>query len=234
LKIWNYNFLAVKLLIVEDNVKLAETLKRGFAQNGFVSDIINDGQDGLDQIEISHEDYDLVVLDVMLPSKNGMEICKQIRDEKIAIPVLMLTAKDSVSDKVLGLNSGADDYMIKPFEFAELLARVKTILRRPQDVCLTKIAYKGVIMDPGSRVVYKQGEALKLTPKEYEILEYFMRNPGIVLTREMILSHIWDQSFDSFSNVVDVHVANLNKKVISASHEKFIEAVRGAGYRLIR
>ncbi|MEK7165793.1 MAG: response regulator transcription factor [Patescibacteria group bacterium] len=221
----------MKLLIVEDEVKLAETLKRGLEQNGYAVDVVHDGQEGLDQIEISYVDYDLVVLDIMLPHRNGFDICQTIRGQGITIPIIMLTARDSLSDKVMGLDAGADDYVIKPFAFQELLARVKSLLRRPRDVCITKLKYGELSLDPSSRTVFNDDKSVKLTAKEFAILEYLMRNAGKVISREMILSHVWDQAFDSFSNVVDVHIANLKKKIDKPKYETFIEAVRGSGYR---
>ena len=222
----------MKILIVEDEVKLAETLKRGLVQNGYAVDIVHDGQAGLDQIEISYEEYDLVILDIMLPHKNGFDICKTTRSQGITIPIIMLTARDSISDKVMGLDSGADDYVIKPFEFKELLARIRSLLRRPKNICLTLLKIGGITLDPGARIVVRDGKNIKLTTKEFAILEYLMRNSGMVLSREMILAHVWDQAFDSFSNVVDVHIANLKKKIDDPKYATFIEAVRGSGYRL--
>lgn len=227
---YSYNTL-MKLLIVDDEVKLALSLKRGLEQAGFAVDVVYDGQEGLDQIEISHEDYDLVVLDNMLPHKNGFEICKEIRSQQITLPILMLTARDSLSDKVQGLDSGADDYLIKPFEFNELLARIRSLFRRPKTVCLTKITHQGVTLDPGAKTVSKEGILIQLTAKEFSILEYLMRNAGTVVSREMILTHVWDQAFDAFSNVIDVHMTNIKKKINTKKYEHIIETVRSAGYR---
>lgn len=221
----------MKILVVEDEVKLAQSLKKGLENKGFAVDMVYNGQEAMDTIEISHDDYDLVILDFMLPDKNGIEICRSARSQGLTIPIIMLTAKDSVSDRVMGLDSGADDYLIKPFDFEELVARVKTLLRRPSQVCLTKFQSGNLTLDPTSQKVFLSGKEVKLTPKEFALLEYFMRNTGMVLTREMILSHIWDQSFDSFSNVIDVHIAGLKKKLRQKSDEKYIETVRGSGYR---
>lgn len=222
----------MRLLIIEDEVKLALSLKRGFSQNGFAVDLIHDGQEGLDEIEINHDDYDLIVLDINLPNKNGFEICESVRKQKITTPIIMLTAKDTTSDKVQGLNSGADDYLVKPFEFAELTARVNSLLRRPRNICHMKIKVKDLTLDPSAKRVWRGNNEIRLTAKEFAILEYLLRNLGKVISREQILSHIWDQSFDSFSNVIDVHIANLKKKIDNPKYEKLIQSVRGSGYRI--
>lgn len=221
----------MKFLLVEDEVKLAMSLKRGLEQNKYAVDVVHDGQEAMEQIEICNDEYDLIILDIMLPSKNGIEICKEAREQQITTPIILLTARDSLSDKVQGLDSGADDYIVKPVEFAELLARVRSILRRPKTACLTKIISGGLVLDPAGREVYLDGKNVNLTSKEFAILEYLMRNAGIVLNREQILSHVWDQSFDSFSNVVDVHIASLKKKIDNRKDDKYIETVRGTGYR---
>lgn len=221
----------MKLLLVEDETKLALSLKRGLKQNGFAVDLVNDGLEAQNEIEVNHRDYDLVILDIMLPSRNGIDICRSVREQKITVPIILLTAKDSLNDKVIGLDSGADDYIIKPASFTELLARIRSILRRPAATCLAKLTCGRLTLDPGTHKVYYGKKLINLTLREFAILEYLMRHPGILLSRETILSHVWDQSFESFSNVVDVHIASLKKKIGNQKYEIFIESVRGAGYR---
>lgn len=222
----------MRILLVEDEVKLAEAFKIGLEKSGYAVDLAHNGFTALETIEINHEDLDLIVLDVMLPEKNGFEICKEVRLKKIATPILLLTAKDAVSDKVIGLDSGADDYVVKPVAFAELLARIRSLLRRPQTLNPTKMQVRDIVLDSSTRVVTKNNVVVRLTSKEFAILELLMRRPGNIVSRESILSHVWDQSFDSFSNVVDVHIANLKRKLDNSKRETYIESIRGSGYRL--
>ncbi len=222
----------MKIILIEDEEKLAKTLKKGLEQEGYAVDCFFDGQTGQLQIEINHEDYDLVILDIMPPKIGGLEVCKNIRDQGISLPVLMLTAKDSMEDKVLGLNSGADDYLIKPFAFEELLARIRALLRRPNNLLPAVLEIKDLVLNPATKKVYRGSKEIPLTTKEFGLLEYFMRNAGQVLTREQILSRLWDFEYDSFSNVVDVHIKNLRKKVDHGNQEKLLQTVRGAGYGL--
>ncbi len=222
----------MKLLLIEDEVKLASAFKKGLKQEGYTVDMVHDGQEGLDLIEINHTEYDLVILDVLLPNKNGYEICQELRKQNIAIPIILMTAKDSVTDKVMGLDCGADDYMVKPVSFIELLARIRSLLRRPKDTCVTSITIKDFVIDPNAKEVTKNGKKIHLTAKEYSILEYLMRNAGKVISREMLMAHTWDDSFDSFSNVLDVHIANLKKKIDTSKRVSLIESVRGAGYKI--
>ncbi len=221
----------MRILVVEDEEKLAKILKKGLEQEGYAVDCFFDGKSGQLQIEINHEDYDLVILDVMLPEINGFEICKNIRDQGIVLPILMLTAKDGTEDKIMGLDSGADDYLIKPFAFEELLARMRALLRRPSNLLPAALEIKDLVLNPVTRKVYRGGKEIPLTAKEFGLLEYFTRNAGQVLTREQILSHLWDFEYDSFSNIVDVHVKNLRKK-IDNEKESLLETIRGVGYRL--
>jgi DNA-binding response OmpR family regulator len=224
----------VKILVIEDQVKFADSLKRGLVQKGYVVDVINDGKTGLDTLEINHGDYDLVLLDVMLPRMSGIDICRAVRSQNIAIPIIMLTSRDGTTDKITGLDSGADDYIVKPFDFSELLARIKTILRRPTIVYLAKLESGGLLLDPNEQMVYCEGKLVPLTGKEYAILECLMRNKGSVVTREIIVSRVWDDSFDAFSNVINVHIANIKKKIPSKSDANRIETVRGKGYRFAK
>lgn len=221
----------MRVLLVEDEKKLAVMLKKGLEQEGYAVDCLFDGEAAWRQIEINRDDYDLIILDIMLPGIDGIEVCKRARHQGISLPILMLTAKDSMEDKILGLDSGADDYLVKPFDFDELLARMRALLRRPNTLLPLELKAKDLVLNPATKKVYRSGREIYLTAKEFSLLEYFMRNPGQVLTREQALSRLWDFDFDSFSNVVDVHIKNLRKKIGDGKREKLLETVRGVGYR---
>lgn len=220
----------MRILIIEDQEKLALSIKKGLEQQGYAVDVLHDGLKGLRRLEANHMDYDLVVLDLMLPGLDGMSICKKLREEKIHTPVLMLTAKDTLIDKVDGLNAGADDYLVKPFDFSELVARVGALLRRPTEQFVLELTAGDIVLNTVTRTVTRAGKEVNLTAKEFAILEQFMRNPNQVLTRDSIMSHAWDFAFNGFSNVVDVHIKNLRKK-IQHKHEVLFETVHGLGYR---
>lgn len=222
----------MRILIVEDEEKLAQSLKKGLEKEGYAVDYVVDGEAGQRRIEINNKEYDMVILDLMLPKKDGFEILRNIRKEGIAIPILVLTARDATDDKVNALNEGADDYIVKPFSFEELLARVKALLRRPEPMIPNEIKIKDLTLDIASRKAFRRGKEINLTLKEFGLLEYLMRHPNQVLTREQILDHLWDFAFDSFSNVVDVHVKNLRKKIDSDYNEKLLETIRGVGYKI--
>src|SRR3989339_60651 len=221
----------MRILIVEDQENLAKLVKKGLESEGFAVDYVLEGDVGLNRILMHRNDYDLVILDWMLPKKNGDEVCREIRSQKISLPILMLTARDSAKDITNGLDAGADDYLSKPFSFEVLLARIRAILRRPK-IALPLVLQAGdIILDPTRKQVSKKGKDVKLTLKEFSLLEYLMRNKGVTVTREQILSNIWDFAFDSFANVVDVHITNLRKK-IGDKEAKIIQTVRGIGYRM--
>src|SRR3989344_3758460 len=222
----------MRILIIEDDQKLAEAVKIGLEKEGYAVDHIADGSAGQRRIEINHADYDLVILDLMLPGSDGFEICKSIREKEITVPILVLTAKLSTEDKVHALDSGADDYLVKPFSFEELMARIRAILRRPEPVIAIELKLHDITLNTITRKVYRNGKEIPLTLKEYSLLEYFMRHPGQVLNREQILDHLWDFGFDSFSNVVDVHLKNLRKKINDTRGERLLATIRGVGYRL--
>ena len=225
----------MKILIIEDEKKLAQGLKKLLEQEGYAADYLLDGEAGQTRIGVHHVNYDLVILDVMLPQKSGFEILRYMRQKDIATPVLMLTAKDTTDDKIFGLNSGADDYLVKPFSSEELLARVKTLLRRPKQSLPQTLKVGNIMLDPVTRKVFKNNKEVTLTLKEFGLLEYLMRNPNQVISRDDLLDHNWDFVFDSFSNVVDVHVKNLRKKIDTIDvhgNNTLIETVRGVGYRL--
>jgi DNA-binding response OmpR family regulator len=222
----------MRILIIEDQEKLAKSLKKGLEQEGYAADYLLDGESGQRRIETKQQDYDAVILDLMLPKKDGIEVCQSWRSQNIAIPVLMLTAKDAVSDKVVGLDGGADDYMVKPFGHQELLARLRALLRRPRQTLPIKLVVGDLLLDTSNKQALCKNIKLPLTVKEFVLLEYFMRNPNQVLSRRQILEHIWNYDFDSFANVVDVHVKNLRKKLSKMHYEQVLETVRGMGYRL--
>lgn len=221
----------MKILVIEDNEKMARSLKKGLENEGFAVDTLFDGESGQRRIESRHDDYDLIILDIMLPSKNGLDVCRDIRQKEINLPILMLTAKDATEDKISGLDCGADDYMVKPFSFEELTARARALLRRPSPVLPIELESHGITLNSASRKVAYFDREISLTLKEFGLLEYFMRHPGQVLTREKILDNLWDFSFDSFSNIVDVHVKNLRNKFDKNDGKKLFETIRGVGYR---
>jgi DNA-binding response OmpR family regulator len=221
----------MRILVVEDQENLAKLIKDGLEAEGFAVDYVLDGLTGQSRIELGHEDYDLIVLDLMLPKKDGLEVCKAVRAKKITTPILMLTAKDGVDDIIKGLNVGADDYLIKPFSFEILVARIRAILRRPKTSLPLELKAQSMTLNPAKKMVLKNEKEVKLTLKEYSLLEYLMRHPNQVINREQILSSVWDFAFDSFSNVVDVHITNLRKK-IGDKNGKILETVRGMGYKI--
>jgi DNA-binding response OmpR family regulator len=221
----------MRILIIEDQENLAKLLKKGLESEGFTVDYVLDGEAGFKRVCMNHNDYDLLVLDIMLPNKSGMEICREMRERNIGLPIIMLTAKDGVSDVSCGLNMGADDYLIKPFSFEILLARIRALLRRPATPLPQELRVGVIRLNPTTREVWVNDKQVNLTLKEFGILEYLLRNPGTVLTRDQILANSWDFSFDSFANVVDVHITNLRKK-IGEKEGKIIETVRGLGYRI--
>ncbi len=221
----------MKILLIEDNQKLAKSLKNGLENEGFAVDILLDGETGQARLRSRGEDYDLAILDVMLPKISGLEVCKNIRQLGITLPILMLTARDTTEDKIIGLDAGADDYMIKPFSLEELLARIRALLRRPAVVIPMELTRHHINLNSSTRKVFYLDTEISLTLKEYSLLEYFMRHPGQVLTREQIISSLWDFSFDSFSNIVDVHVKNLRNKFQKNDGKKLFETIHGVGYR---
>lgn len=221
----------MKILVVDDEKKLADALAKGLTLKGFSVDTLYDGKDALARIRLHAPDYDLIILDLMLPNVGGVAITKDVRELGVTTPILILTAQQETEVKVDLLLSGADDYMVKPFSFDELVARVHAILRRPKTM-VTEVLEAGTItLDPSKRVATESGVPLTLTLKEFALLEYFMRHEGEVVNREDLLAHLWDFNYDSFSNVVDVHVKNLRKKLDTKGAPCTLEAVRGIGYR---
>ena len=220
----------MKVLIVEDNIKLGENLKQGLNQEGYAVELVADGLSAFNKVNLNHEEYDLIVLDRMLPGKDGVSICKHWRANNIITPILMLTALDSVEDKVSGLDAGADDYLAKPFDFKELLARINALLRRPKDIAPNVLSVGNISIDTTSRTVTYKNKVVVLTLKEFMVLEYLMRNLNKVITRDEIYSHAWDFADSSFSNTVDVHIKNIRKKI--NDNGKIIQTIRGIGYKL--
>jgi len=220
----------MKILVVEDEKKVASFIKRGLEEEKFEVDVAYDGEDGFQKL--LDGSYGLVILDVMLPKKDGLSVVKELRIRKILTPVLMLTAKDTVDDIVAGLNSGSDDYLTKPFAFAELLARVRALLRRSEQERGAEIRFADLRLDPVTHKVWRKDKEIDLTAKEYSLLEFFMRNPNQVLTRTTIAENVWDYIFDSFTNIIDVYVNYLRKKIDRDADKKLIHTVRGVGYIL--
>jgi DNA-binding response OmpR family regulator len=220
----------MRILIIEDQIKLATSIKKGLENIGYAVDMAHDGATGLRRIQASPENFDLIILDIMLPELDGLSLCKKIRSEHIMTPVLMLTAKDTLDDKIDGLDTGADDYLVKPFEFDELTARMRALLRRPKVSLETNLNGAGISLNTVSHKVEKKGKDIKLTVKEFAILEYFLRNKNKVLNRYQIINHVWDFEYDTFSNIVDVHIKNLRKK-LQGKNEDIFETIHGVGYR---
>ncbi len=220
----------MRILIVEDEKKVASFIKKGLVEESYAVDVAYDGEEGLFLAE--NNEYDLVILDVMLPKKTGLEILKELRGGNIQTPVMMLTAKDSVSDKVKGLDFGCDDYLTKPFAFDELLARIRALMRRGTKEKSVQLKVADLVMDLSTRKVTRAGQDIDLTSKEYALLEYFVRNKGRILTRTNIAEHVWDYNFDSFTNVIDVYINYLRNKIDKDFPHKLIHTVRGVGYTL--
>lgn len=220
----------MKILVVEDEKKVAGFIKRGLEEDSYQVVVTHDGVDGL-KLALE-EDYSLVILDVMLPKKDGLTVIKELRAAGRLVPVLMLTARDTTEDIVSGLDAGSDDYLTKPFAFAELLARVRALLRRGEQDRGAEILFADLRLDPVAHKVWRGGTEIDLTAKEYGLLEYMMRNPETVLSRAMIAEHVWDYAFDSFTNIIDVYVNYLRKKVDKDYPSKLIHTVRGQGYIL--
>ena len=221
----------MKILVIEDDEKLSKALKIGLEKEGFAVDAITDGEMGERRLKVNHMNYDLVILDLILPRMSGIEICRSIRAKGILLPILILTGMDETEDKVLALDAGADDYLTKPFSVQELLARVRALLRRPKEALPTELHVRDVILSPSTRKVHRAGNEIPLTLKEFGVLEYFMRHPNQVVNRDQILDHVWDFDFASFSNIVDVHINNLRKKLNTGGEENYLETIRGVGYR---
>jgi len=220
----------MRLLLVEDDTRIARFVARGLQEQSYAVDVVGNGDDALYQVEIN--DYDVVILDVMIPGKDGFETCRGIRALGKRMPVLMLTARDAVDDRISGLDAGADDYLIKPFEFGELLARLRALLRRPRDLQPARILLGDLELDTGSQTVKRGSRSIALTAKEYALLEYLARNANRVVGRTEIAEHVWDESFDPFSNLIEVYVNRLRRKLGEKNGAPVLQTRRGSGYIL--
>src|SRR3989304_3004812 len=220
----------MRVLGVEDEERIAEFVRNGLTEQGYAVDVARDGGEALDWADIA--DFDVIILDVMLPVRDGVAVCKTLRTRGLRTPILMLTARDAVEDRVRGLNSGADDYLVKPFAFAELVARLQALTRRGPMVLGAVLRVGDLLLDTTTREASRQGVPMDLTNKEYALLEYLMRHPNQVLTRTMIAGHVWNYDFDDATNVIDVHIRNLRRKMDDSFPDKRIHTVRGAGYRI--
>jgi heavy metal response regulator len=219
----------MRFLVVEDEKRIADFLQRGLESAGYAIDVAGDGQSAIDMVHAT--DYDLIILDMMLPDMDGLKVLEKIRNRKASPPVLILSARGTVEDRVKGLEVGADDYLVKPFAFAELLARVRVLLRRGQPTP-ERLQVGDLVLDCIRRRVTRDGEPIELAPKEFSILEYMMRNRGRPLSRTMIVEHVWDMDYDGLTNIVDVYIRHLRSKIDDKWSNKLIHTVRGIGYML--
>lgn len=223
----------MRILIVEDEEKLAEATKKGLELKGFTVDWLDDSEKARTRIMLYRDEYDLILLDLMLPGVDGATICKDVRAEGVTTPIIILTARDETENKVELLNLGADDYLPKPFSFDELVARINAVLRRPEQALPSVLTIRDITLDPGKHTVTKGGKEVSLTLKEFSLLEFFMRHPNQALKREAVLDHVWSFDFPAFSNVLDVHMKNLRKKLDDYENsDPLFETIRGVGYRL--
>ncbi len=222
----------MKILIIEDEENLAKLLKKGLEAEGYAVDHLADGEAGQRRIEYNHKDYDLIILDLMLPKKNGDEVCREVRRMEISTPILVLTARSDAESKVVLLDTGADDYMLKPFSFAELLARIRALSRRPKIALSSDLKISDLVLNLNTKKLWRGKKEIKLTLKEFRLLEYFMRRPGQTIERVNLTDNLWDFDYDSFSNTLDVYVNRLRNKIDTGRKNSLIETVRGTGYRL--
>jgi DNA-binding response OmpR family regulator len=220
----------VRILLIEDETKVASFIQKGLEEEQYQVDVAHDGEEGLRRALAS--EHDLIILDILLPKRDGMSILREVRERRIDTPVLILTAKVSVEDRVAGLNSGCDDYLPKPFAFAELLARSRALLRRKSSDRGVTLVAGDLVLDPVSHRVSRAGKSVDLTSREYALLQYFMQHPNQILTRTMIVEQVWGYDFDNFSNVVDVYVNYLRNKIDRNFEPKLLHTVRGIGYIL--
>ncbi len=220
----------MRILLVEDERRLSNVIKKGLVEDGFAVDTAFDGEEG--EFLAESESYDLILLDVMLPKVDGITVCKNIRKKGHKTPILMLTAKSAVEDKVMGLDNGADDYMTKPFSFLELRSRIRALIRRTGQNSETTLEIAGLVVDPLKHTVARDSKHVTLTPKEFAILEFLLHHKNEVVTRTMITEHVWDYNFDGMSNVVDVFLANLRRKIDKNTSKKLIHTIHGVGYKI--
>ena len=220
----------MRILVADDDRRLTSIVKRGLMEEAYAVDVAYDGEESEYLAEVNP--YDLIILDIMMPKKDGIEVCQELRAKKVNTPILMLTAKDAVEDRVKGLDAGADDYLVKPFAFSELLARIRALLRRDGVTKSPELKVGELVLNTLTREVWRGQKAIELTTKEYVILEYLMRHPNVVVTRRMLEEHAWDYDFDSLSNLIDVYIRRLRRKIDVEGEPSMIQTMRGAGYRL--
>lgn len=220
----------MRILVVEDDKKVGAFLQRGLREEQYAVDLCRDGAEAV--YEAQTHSYDVIILDIMLPGKDGFSVCRELREHSVLTPILMLTAKDSLDDKIIGLSEGADDYLTKPFSFEELLARIRALLRRSQDYKTGVLKVGDLTLDPLRRVVNRAGKTILLTGKEYALLEYLMRNRGRVVSQSMIIEHVWDRNYEGTSNVVNVYISHLREKIDKKGKVKLIKTLRGHGYKI--
>ncbi len=225
-----YNNISMRILIVEDDRKIGTFLQKGLRQEQYAVDLCRDGEEAVYLVQLNS--YDVVILDIMLPGKDGFTVCKELREKSVLTPILMLTAKDSLEDKIAGLSEGADDYLTKPFSFGELVARIRALLRRSQDYKTGVLQAGDLVMDPLRRIVSRGGKNIGLTGKEYALLEYLLRNKGRVMSQSMIIEHVWDMNYEGASNMVNVHISHLREKIDKNAKVKLIKTIRGQGYQI--
>jgi len=218
------------ILVVEDEVKITRFIKKGLEMEHYTVEVAYDGQEALEKCGVNN--YDLIILDIMLPRIDGIEVCKKLRQKKIETPIIMLTARDTVEDRINGLDAGADDYLIKPFAFGELVARIRALLRREKTVKNTKLRVADLTLDPSTHEVRRGNKEIQLSSKEYRLLDYMMRRPDHVCTRTMIGEHIWGYNFTDDSNVIDVYISYLRRKIDRGFRNKLIHTVRDVGYKI--
>jgi len=220
----------MRILIIEDDKKVAAFLKKGLEEEQYAVDVQYDGADGA--FWASEYPYDVILLDIMLPKKDGLAVCKELRAKGLNTPIIMLTAKDTVPDKIAGLDVGADDYLAKPFSFAELLARLRSVMRRSQEYKTPVLTLADLQLDPASRRVTRGGKEMTLTGKEYALLEYLLRNKGRIVTETLIVEHVWDMNYEPGTNVLNVYIHHLRNKLDKGFDKKLLHTIRGAGYIL--
>jgi DNA-binding response OmpR family regulator len=221
----------MRLLLAEDDPRISRFVTKGLQEQSYAVDVVSNGNDAVYQVEIN--DYDLVILDVMLPGQDGFAVCHSLRALGKHMPILMLTARDGVDDRITGLDAGADDYLTKPFEFGELLARLRALLRRPRDLRPSQIVVGDLVLDTAAQTVKRGERDIPLTAKEYALLEYMARNVGRVIGRAEIAEHVWDESFDPFSNLIEVYVNRLRRKLGDDGGKPLLQTRRGSGYVLV-
>jgi DNA-binding response OmpR family regulator len=222
----------MRVLVIEDEIKMAAFIRRGLEEENIAIDVAADGEEGLFRAQAGS--YDLIILDITLPLLDGLEVCRRLRQDRVATPILLLTARDSVEMKVRGLDSGADDYLTKPFAFAELLARMRALRRRDRAEISMRLQVDDLVLDPLTRRVTRANRPIQLTSKEFALLECFMSHPDQVLSRTILAEKVWDETFDAFTNVIDVYINYLRNKIDRDFSPKLIHTVRGAGYVLRR